>query len=66
MHIQVINFNLLGISRSEYEGICDELAQAFADLPGLISKHWLADEDNNTYIIIQLIREKAALLFFKK
>ena len=49
MHIQIINFNLSGITRSEYEGVCNELAQTFADLPGLISKHWLADEDNNTY-----------------
>ena len=39
MHIQIINFNLSGITRSEYEGVCNELAQTFADLPGLISKH---------------------------
>ncbi len=49
MHIQIINFNLSGITREQYEGGCDELAQAFADLPGLISKHWLADDDSNTY-----------------
>ena len=49
MHIQIINFNLSGITREQYEGGCDELAQAFADLPGLISKHWLADDENNTY-----------------
>ena len=49
MHIQVINFNLAGISRTEYETVCDELAQAFADLPGLVSKHWLANEKTNTY-----------------
>ena len=49
MHIQVINFNLEGINRAEYEAVCDELAGAFAALPGLISKHWLADEEINTY-----------------
>ena len=49
MHIQVSNFNLEGINRAEYEAVCDELAGAFAALPGLISKHWLADEENNTY-----------------
>ena len=64
MHIQVINFNLLGISRSEYEGICDELAQAFADLPGLISKHWLADEDNNTYGGVYFWESKADMESF--
>ena len=49
MHIQVINFNLEGITRADYEAVCDELAGAFSELPGLISKHWLADEENNTY-----------------
>ena len=49
MHIQVINFNLEGINRAEYEVVCEELAGAFAALPGLISKHWLADKENNTY-----------------
>ena len=49
MHIQVINFNLEGITRTEYEAVCEELAGAFAKLPGLVSKHWLADEENNTY-----------------
>ena len=49
MHIQIINFNLEGINRAEYEAVCNELAEAFAALPGLISKHWLADDENNTY-----------------
>ena len=49
MHIQVINFNLEGINRAEYEAVCDEFAGAFVALPKLISKHWLADEENNTY-----------------
>ena len=50
MHIQVINFNLEGINRAEYEVVCDELAGAFAALPGLISKHWVADEENNIMV----------------
>ena len=49
MYIQIINFNLKDLSRRDYEGSCNEIAQAFADLPGLRSKHWLADEASNTY-----------------
>ena len=49
MHIQIINFNLDGIGRSEYDQVCDDLAQTFADVPGLISKHWLANDGTNTY-----------------
>ena len=36
MHIQVINFNLEGINRAEYEAVCDGHAGAFIALPGLI------------------------------
>ena len=42
MQALIINFNLDGITRSDYEGLCTELAPAFAAVPGLISKHWLA------------------------
>ena len=49
MHIQVINFNLDGISRTEYEAVCDELAETFGALPGLVSKHWIANDETNTY-----------------
>ena len=34
MHIQVINFNLEGINRAEYEAVCDELAGAFCSSAG--------------------------------
>ena len=46
MHIQAINFNIK-VSCGEYEEGAMELAQVFADLPGLISKHWLADETDS-------------------
>ncbi|MGE4635830.1 MAG: YdhR family protein [Arenicellales bacterium] len=49
MHIQIINFNLEGITRAEYDTVCNDLAEAIAALPGLVSKHWLADDENNTY-----------------
>ena len=49
MHIQIINFNLSDLSHEDYSRACNDIAQNFADLPGLISKHWLANEDTNTY-----------------
>ena len=48
-YIQVINFNLEGITRDDFMGVADEVAPNFAQLPGLISKAWLSDEANNTY-----------------
>ena len=48
-YVQVINFNLEGITRDDFIGIADEVAPSFAQLPGLISKAWLSDEAANTY-----------------
>jgi hypothetical protein len=48
-YIQVINFNLKGITHDDFMGVGDEVAPNFATLPGLISKVWLSDQTNNTY-----------------
>ena len=47
--IQVVNFNLEGITHDDFMGVANEVAPNFASLPGLISKVWLSDKDNNTY-----------------
>lgn len=66
MHVQVVNFQLKGVTRTQYETMCDELAPAFAALPGLISKVWLADEATNTYGGVYLWRDRAAMEAFLK
>lgn len=43
MQILIVNFNLDGLSEEEFAGACDEVAPAFAAVPGLASKVWLAD-----------------------
>jgi len=48
-YIQVVNFNLEGITHDDFMGVANEVAPNFAALPGLISKVWLSDEGNNTY-----------------
>tara|TARA_B100000214_G_C23893242_1_gene592833 strand:+ start:686 stop:985 length:300 start_codon:yes stop_codon:yes gene_type:complete len=49
MVIQVVNFNLEGISHQDYVSATIEVAPAFKKLKGLMSKVWLSDEDNNVY-----------------
>jgi len=49
MHIQIVNFHLAGMSEEEFRAMSDHLAPAFAQVPGLISKTWLADTASNTY-----------------
>jgi hypothetical protein len=43
MQILIVNFNLDGLSEDDFRSSCDELAPAFAAVPGLASKVWLAD-----------------------
>ena len=49
MHIQIINFHLKDLSEADFRAHADEVAPAFAEVPGLISKVWLANRATNTY-----------------
>jgi hypothetical protein len=49
MKIQIVTFQLNGIDEDAYSGVCDEMAPAFAAVPGLHAKLWLAGRDTNTY-----------------
>jgi hypothetical protein len=49
VQILIVNFNLDGLSEEAFESSCDELAPAFAAIPGLVSKVWLADRAEGTF-----------------
>ena len=49
MHVQIINFQLKDMSDAEYRKVCGDLAPAFASVPGLVAKEWLANLSTNTY-----------------
>lgn len=66
MHVQVINFHLKGMSDAQFRALCDELAPAFAELPGLIAKLWLADPGSNTYGGVYTWEDRAAMEHFTK
>ena len=66
MHILIINFNLKDLSREQFEEECQGLAQTFADISGLITKTWLANEETNTYGGVYHFENKKAMLEYKK
>lgn len=66
MHVQIVNFHLKGMTRAQYEELCDAVAPALASFPGLISKVWLSDEATNTYGGVYLWRDRAAMEVFLK
>jgi hypothetical protein len=52
------------LSATEYREVCDSLAPAFAALPGLVSKTWLADEASSTYGGVYTWRDRQAMEAF--
>jgi quinol monooxygenase YgiN len=61
MHIQVVNFRLKDMTTEQYYGLCDELAPAFANVPGLLSKVWLANEAEGVFGGVYTWRDRAAM-----
>ena len=49
MNVLIVNFTLEGISEEQYHAMCDDIAPAFAAVPGLASKVWLADREAGVY-----------------
>ena len=65
MHILIVNFTLAGVTEQQYAGLCDQIAPAFAAVPGLISKMWLADPASGTYGGVYVWQDREALERFK-
>ncbi len=61
MHVQIITFRLVDMDDAGYRAACAEMAPAFAALPGLLAKVWLADPDAGTYGGVYLFRDREAM-----
>ena len=66
MHVQIINFQLKDLGEEEYSGIANEVAPAFADVPGLLSKVWLANPTTGTYGGVYFWSDREAMEEFAK
>lgn len=60
MQTFVITFRLDDMTDDEYRALCDELAPAFAELPGLLAKIWLADPASGMYGGVYLFSDTGA------
>lgn len=49
MHAQVITFGLNGVTEEQFHEASGALTETFANLPGLLGKFWLRDQETNTY-----------------
>ena len=50
MHVQIVNFNLKDMTDAEFRSMANAVAPAFASVPGLLGKIWLADVGKNTTV----------------
>ena len=65
MQAQVITYRLSDISQEDYlKQMVEPDAPILATVPGLISKVWLADEENNTFGGFYLWENKTAMEAF--
>lgn len=48
-HIQLVTFQLAGLEPDAYRAHAEAAAPAFAEIPGLRAKAWLANPSTNTY-----------------
>lgn len=58
MHVQIVTFGLNGVSDEDYQRASKDETEAFATLPGLISKIWLRNTETNTYGAVYLWRDR--------
>lgn len=61
MELLIINFALDGITEAAYRDTCDTIAPAFAAVPGLATKVWLADSANGIYGGVYTFDDPAAV-----
>ena len=61
MHIQIVTFNLRDMTDAEFRSMANEVAPAFASVPGLLGKIWLADAGKNTYGGVYIWQDAAAM-----
>jgi hypothetical protein len=62
MHAQLITYKLRDISQADYlKQMVEPDAPVLANVPGLVSKVWLADEDKNTFGGFYLWESKTAM-----
>jgi hypothetical protein len=59
--IQVIEFRLAGLAEADYRAHTERVAPVFSNMPGLLSKMWLANTDTNMFGGVYTWRDRASL-----
>src|SRR5262245_45343755 len=60
MYVQIIEFEVQGLTRAEYEAFCTEAVPAIAAIPGVVGKLFLADADSSRCASIYTFADRDA------
>lgn len=60
MHVQVVTFELDGITEEQYHRTCEQATGTFASQPGLLAKLWLRSPESGIYGGVYLWRDREA------
>jgi hypothetical protein len=60
MHALMLTYDVPRGRRVAHDELCDELAPAFASVPGLVSKTWLVNRASGRYGAFYLFESKTA------
>jgi Putative mono-oxygenase ydhR len=47
MYVQIVEFELQGVTQGDYEAMSEQLAPVFSEMPGLISKLWIVEPESS-------------------
>jgi len=65
MHTLIVNFRLVGISPEAFVERAESIAPMWAEVPGLVSKTWLRNDETNTYGGYYVFESREALDAYK-
>lgn len=65
MKVLIVNFNVPGASLEEVAEKFEPMVPLFAELPGMLAKCWIANEEENTYGAVYFWRDDEALDQFR-
>ena len=60
MFVQIVSYNLNGVSEEDYIEIAHQVAPQFANVDGLLAKVWLGDPQSNSYGAVYFWADRAS------
>ncbi len=61
MYVQIVTYNLNGVSEQDYIDIAHQVAPQFNSMPGLLAKVWLGESESNSFGAVYFWEDREAM-----